>query len=350
MLARIALVTLILANFSTAASAGTLLVGLEGTSQPIRTSDLAGFPDVAWTNGIAFDVSGAAATPSGEVYLCQGAFTTQIYETDTGGHPPTFLCTSSVDLSGLAFGRGTLYGYSNYADPKGIYAIDTSTGQATLVVDVYTGTGYRFFALDYNPVDDLLYGYTEYGVSGLYSIDLDTGAMAHVADPFPATNTQGRALAVGNNTVYVLATRGDDDIPGFAYDLSQGAGGSWVAFTNPYPTEHATGGAAFIADGLTGITPSRAESGHLVASPNPFNPTTVVRYELTVAAAIELGVYDLAGRLVRTLRQGTLEQPGAHAVTWDGRDGSGRNVPSGTYVCRLWAADVAESIRVSLVR
>jgi len=252
------------------AAAGQLFVGLEGSSPSTRSSDMTGFPDVDWTDHFAFDVSGAAATPDGDLYLCEGAFTTHLYRA-TLDTPPVQVATISVDISALAYGRGTLFGYSNYATPKGIYAIDTSTGEATLVVDVYTGTNFRFFGLGYNPVDDLLYGYTEYGNTGLYSIDIDSGEMVEIADPFPASNTQGRALAVGENTVYVMATRGDDGVPSFAYDLSQGPGGQWVGFTNPYPGYHSTGGAAWISDPTTG-SPDGAQAPGLPRLPESLQP------------------------------------------------------------------------------
>ncbi|MFQ5805794.1 MAG: hypothetical protein ACE5I3_05020 [Phycisphaerae bacterium] len=222
-----------------------LFVGLEGSTLATKSTDLSGFPDVTWDDHFAFDVSGAAAAPDGTLYLCNGAFTTRLYRSTDFG-TPVLLATLSEDIHGMAFGRGNLYGYSNYASPKGIYQIDTTTGACTLVLDVYTGTGFRFFALDYNPADDLFYGYTEYGDSGLYSVNIDTGVMTKIADTIPASNGQGRGLAVGNNTVYLTATRGDDGIPYFAYDLSQGPNGTWVPFTQPYPNYHSTGGAAWI--------------------------------------------------------------------------------------------------------
>jgi hypothetical protein len=202
---------------------------------------------VAWSNHFAFDVSGAAARPDGTLYLCNGAFNTDLY-TATRTSLPRLVARISVDITALAYGRGTLWGFSNYATPKGIYEIDQSSGQATLVLDVYTGTGFRFFALDYNTADGLLYGYTEYGDSGLYSINLDTGEMIKLVGTIPAANGQGRGMAVGNNIVYLTATRGDDEIPYFSYDLSQGPNGEWIAFTQPYPQYHSTGGAAWIAD------------------------------------------------------------------------------------------------------
>ena len=230
-----------------AAASADLFVGLEGQTLPVRSSDLSGFPNVTWDNHFAFDVSGAAAKPDGTLFLCNGAFTTRLYSSSRTG-PPRRLATISVDIHALAFGRDTLWGYSNFATPKGIYAIDPTTGAATLVLDVYTGTGFRFFALAYNPVDDLLYGYTEYGDSGLYSINVDNGAMIKIVDTIPAANGQGRGMAVGRNTVYLTATRGDAGIPHYAYDLAQGHNGTWVPFTNPYPNHHSTGGAAWIPE------------------------------------------------------------------------------------------------------
>ena len=344
----------ILTILITLAPAGTLFVGLEGSAPPTMTTDLAGFPDVNWRPGFSFDVSGAASLPSGEIYLCEGAFTTHLYKADMQGNPPVLQSTISVDISGLAFGRDTLYGYSNYATPKGIYAIDPTSGDATLVVDVYTGTGFRFFALDYNPDDDLLYGYTEYGNTGLYSINIDTGEMIEIVDPIPASNSSARAMAVGNNTVYLLATRGDDGVASYAYDLNQGIGGAWVAFTNPYPEYHATGGAAYIHDDVTaagdlGGTP-QAPARLIAAVPNPFNPQTNIRYELREAGNVRLEVYDLAGRRIRVLRDGVAESAGQHEVTWDGRSDTGRAVPSGTYLYRLEVGSFVATRRMALVR
>ncbi len=334
---------------------GTLFVGLEGSEPPTQTSELDGFPNVTWTPGFAMDVSAAASTTDGEVYLCNGAFTSHLYKADMNGHAPVLQSTVSVDVSGLAYGRDTLYGYSNYATPKGIYSIDPPTGDATLVVDVYTGTGFRFFALDYNPADDLLYGYTEYGNTGLYSINIDTGEMIEIVDPIPASNSSARAMAVGNNTVYLLATRGDDGIDCFAYDLSQGMGGQWEAFTNPYPQYHSTGGAAFIHDPLSGsgghgALPPQAPARLMVAQPNPFNPQTTIHFELLQAGIVRLEIFDVAGRLVRTLRNNVMESAGPGEAVWNGRDDAGREVPSGTYLYQLRMDGYAETQRMTLVR
>ncbi|UYV12227.1 MAG: hypothetical protein NCW75_13125 [Phycisphaera sp.] len=234
-----------LACGAVAASANAqIFVGLEGGSPNTNTSDLSGFPSVSWVPGVSVDVSGAAGKGDGSVYFCNGAFTTVLYEHDFSGSPMP-LATIDRDIHAMAYDGVTLYGYSNFSPVKGIYSIDPATGATQLVYDIHSGTGFRFFALDYNGADGLLYGYTEYGDTGLWAIDIDAQEMTKVVDPYPADNTQGRAMAIGNNTVYMLSTRGDEGVPGFSYDLSQVAGGEWVGFTNPYDSS-ATGGAAWM--------------------------------------------------------------------------------------------------------
>ncbi|MFC1525993.1 FlgD immunoglobulin-like domain containing protein [Candidatus Latescibacterota bacterium] len=85
-------------------------------------------------------------------------------------------------------------------------------------------------------------------------------------------------------------------------------------------------------------------------TPNPFNPTTTIRYAVpggAEAKAVHLRIYNAAGQQVRTLVEGPVE-PGVHTVGWDGRDEGGRPVASGVYLCRL-AANKHESVRRMLL-
>ncbi len=84
--------------------------------------------------------------------------------------------------------------------------------------------------------------------------------------------------------------------------------------------------------------------------PNPFNPVTTINYELPQSSAVTLTVYDIAGRVVRRLRSGETEPKGRHRAIWDGNDGQGRSVASGTYFYRLEAAGFAASRRMALIR
>jgi len=83
--------------------------------------------------------------------------------------------------------------------------------------------------------------------------------------------------------------------------------------------------------------------------PNPFNPRTTVRFELTVADHIRLEVFDLAGRRVRTLVDGSFAA-GRHTAQWDGLDGEGTAVASGMYFFQLRGAGFVETRQATLVR
>ncbi len=70
------------------------------------------------------------------------------------------------------------------------------------------------------------------------------------------------------------------------------------------------------------------------STPNPFNPVTTIRFELDRAGPARVEIFDLAGRLVRTLAQGRREV-GLFGIVWDGTDGRGQRVPSGIYLLRF---------------
>ncbi len=331
------------------ADAQRLFVGLEGTGLPTRSSDLAGFPNVSWSDHNACDVSGAAATPEGELLICAGPFTTRLYRLALSGSPE-LLATISVDIHGMGYGNGTLYGFSNFTSPRGIYTIDRTTGQAALAVDL-DASGFRFFALDFNPDDGLLYGYTEYGSpTGLYSIDPVSGATTFITGPIPASNTQGRALAVGHGTIYLAATRGADEIPLYAYDLEAGA--QWVAFTAPYPQSNATGGAAWIPAPASGLPAGKDAYGlsptiDLVA-PNPVRNGARVAWSLPAPGRYRLELFDVAGRCVSVLDAGMIDS-GSWTTTWN-RTVEGAGLPAGTYYLRLWTEGGDATAPIRLIR
>jgi hypothetical protein len=72
----------------------------------------------------------------------------------------------------------------------------------------------------------------------------------------------------------------------------------------------------------------------LANRPNPFASSTAIRYRLAAAGRAEIGVFDPAGRLVRTLVSGEMPA-GDHQVMWDGRDDAGRAMPAGVYFYEL---------------
>jgi len=85
------------------------------------------------------------------------------------------------------------------------------------------------------------------------------------------------------------------------------------------------------------------------ASPNPFNPSTVIRYSLPASRNVELVIHDVAGRLVSTLVNGNVPA-GLHFARWNGRDQAGNPAYSGVYFARLKAGDKVVTRKITLVR
>jgi hypothetical protein len=83
--------------------------------------------------------------------------------------------------------------------------------------------------------------------------------------------------------------------------------------------------------------------------PNPFNPSTLISYELDHGKAIQILIHDVSGKLVRTLVD-EFQGPGAQAAVWDGTDDQGVSVASGVYLYTLQAEADRTSRRMMLVR
>ncbi len=101
--------------------------------------------------------------------------------------------------------------------------------------------------------------------------------------------------------------------------------------------------------GAPDVPSTPAVTSLVEASPNPFNPQVAIAFDLAAPARARLDVFDLRGALVRRLVDADLAT-GRQTVTWDGRDGDGRALPSGTYMARFAAGDVRQSRKLMLVR
>ncbi len=100
--------------------------------------------------------------------------------------------------------------------------------------------------------------------------------------------------------------------------------------------------------GLSSLTVGTAPSSLRlsIGGPNPFARQTRVNFELSRASRVRLGVYDVSGRLRRTLLARPIAMPGSYSLQWDGRDDAGSGVAAGVYFYRLQTERDVQSARV----
>ena len=84
--------------------------------------------------------------------------------------------------------------------------------------------------------------------------------------------------------------------------------------------------------------------------PNPFNPTVTVSFELDRRRDVRIAVYDVGGRLVRTLLRESGRDPGPHRVLWDATDDAGRRMASGVYFIEVQSNGWRDSRKVILIK
>ena len=148
------------------------------------------------------------------------------------------------------------------------------------------------------------------------------------------------------------------DGPGSLSDFSgEQSGGEWemwvsdnagvdIGTLNTWCVHVYGGSATDVPDGDPTVPSRHVLQG---VTPNPFNPTTSVSYGTPSSGRVAIRVYDVSGRLVRTLVDGPVEA-GYHTAMWDGRDEGGVEVASGVYFCRMEAPEYRATAKMVLLK
>jgi hypothetical protein len=84
--------------------------------------------------------------------------------------------------------------------------------------------------------------------------------------------------------------------------------------------------------------------------PNPFNPSTTIRYHLSSPQSVVLSVYNLRGERIAVLEDGGKQAAGSHTVVWNGKDANGRPVSAGVYLIRLETRNFVQMRKMVLVK
>lgn len=182
---------------------------------------------------------------------------------------------------------------------------------------------------------------------------------ATLLDRFQRYRVPG-ALGVGRNNITLITCPSSDslDIPqdflvdqdttivtvpaGAAYLFVSTADCYWIDNTDP---DHDLK-LRLTPLGLADVPASTPADAALLASPNPFARTTAVRFSLAREGDARVSVYDVTGRLRRTLARGRLAA-GVHTVSFDGLDDERHPLPGGTYFVRIADSAGSRTLRVT---
>ena len=245
----------------------------------------------------------------------------------------------------------------------GLRVIDVSNPNSPYLASVI-GTAWLSKGLDVDGNFAYIAYEDAYGPGGFFKI-------FDISDPYPPEEVASVRLPTAARVVEVVGDMAfvSTAIDIHLFDVSTPAAPRPVG-TVPTPRDHfskmcITDSHLYIANGsadlqimpiqcglgvsaVEGTPPVSASS--LKAYPNPFNPRTTFSYELQAGSKVELTVYDLTGRLVRTLVTAEQHTAGSFQATWFGDDNSGRAVASGVYVARLVTENHRATTRIALVR
>jgi hypothetical protein len=274
---------------------------------------------------------------------------------------------SGAPQGSSSFGLGTRYGSVDY--PTIVDAFDDE-------IDAYAGTGRPAVAVDCSaPVvgfvaasGEVRSGMVPQIVIGGSETPANGGRVTKLwyqyrsqGQPCSATASSWRELAavslpsgnwnggqafapptvpdfIGPCTMYVMA----EDAAG---NKGYCAGASSVTFNYGPASEPPGDGDRESSDGT--VPPGHYHLGD--AAPNPFGGRTTIQFTLPLSSPVRLVVYDVAGRVVRTLVDETVPA-GYHATEWDGRDDAGRTLVRGIYFYRLDAGTFHSQKRVLLLK
>ncbi len=195
---------------------------------------------------------------------------------------------------------------------------------------------------------------TTYYPNGVVVADLDRDVDRDVV-AVGGNSALGEVMYYENSGASSFSRKPIDTDPGnrqrvAAADMD-GDGDSDVLVVNSFPDQVVLYGNLGTGTGVVGGALAAAATRAVLDQnePNPFRLRTEIRFALSEPGRAAIAVYTVAGERVRMLADGAFPA-GAHAVSWDGRDGDGRSAPPGTYLYRLDVVGERVTRKMVLVR
>lgn len=303
------------------------------------------FPgSINFNGGSALGPGGMTSNGSSDLFLVKFAPDGRVLWND---HYGTTATENAVCLAVTPDGRAAIATNLDHAVDFGGGPL-TPTGSPQPAVAMFTTNGTHVWSRTFTSTT---YGFA-YGLAIAENKDVlltvhASGTVDFGGGPVAATGTSynefvARFFASNGVHRWSFAFGGDGNVYGFPA-VSRGGGIVVAGYTDgaanpgggalPYEGENDVFVARF-NETLTGVGISPMMANLYQNIPNPFNPTTSIPYMLEAPEHVKIGIYDVSGSRITVLNDGR-QSPGVHSVIWNGRDESGRAVPSGVYFYRF---------------
>ncbi|MFH1279437.1 MAG: metallophosphoesterase [Candidatus Eisenbacteria bacterium] len=167
------------------------------------------------------------------------------------------------------------------------------------------------------------------------------------------TNNQSQRFQNGRIRFFMPAGAASYDVTGGTLAQVDDSEGIAVCYVDvdidPSSSQSVTVTADMTSANVASGAPVAGKIALSAARPNPFNPSTILGFELAEMSDVRLSVYDVRGREIALLAAGIFEA-GGHSARWGGTDASGDSMPSGVYFVRLRAGGESLARKVLLAR
>jgi hypothetical protein len=278
---------------------------------------------------------------------------------DTPATPPNGDCADpvGVDCDSVAWGATDFTNYMGYADET---CVDHFTPEQVDRMHCWSRNAIAALIEEHVTLVHVQTTQVVEEVDGNLRRALGT---VRVIDPMgvPVAGVSVRARWLGTYTAQVLAETEPSGTAAFQTPWISVAKACWTLEVLDLTSEgfvydrksnvavsHTTGEACGRRPGVKGPYVNAVPRLEAI-KPNPFNPATTIVFSLPEAATVQLDVYDVAGRLVRTLLNAP-RAAGTHEVLWTGRDDHDRAAASGVYVAVLRVGDLVLQHRMVLLK
>lgn len=248
----------------------------------------------------------------------------------TASGSDSFVGTLDIESCTFLSNQCTGNGSAIYAGATGFYYGDMEYGSQNLTVNITGGVGVRGIS------GNLVGGSTAIDCSDIHG---------NQSDDWVEDWLQTALMQPGNFSDAPLYCDAD------AGDLTLQSTSPCLAINNACnlqigALEQGCEGATSVDDMPVAVQRTGITSAH----PNPFNPQTTICFDLAARGPVTVLVYDLKGRLVRTLARQEMMEAGSRRLVWDGRDDHRGTAAAGVYLVRLRAVGAVSQTKVMMLK